>query len=137
MFLRHKSSCLSGGEWGRRRNCISINITLAGDHRRGGAAQDVDGVRAPTWRTPSSTSSLYGSFLYPNLEDHPNYQPIWSISYPTQTRKRNPSPTPSAASSASSTPSHYSTGEKPSQFGEEKHRLPQSLLAAAPNKFGK
>merc|ERR1719266_3300770 len=58
------------------------------------------------------------------------------------TRKRNPSPTPSAVSSASSTPSHYSTGEKQSQFGEksqfleEKHRLPQSLLAAAPNKFG-
>ena len=48
-------------------------------------------------------------------------------------------------SSASSTPSHYSTGEnknftageKQSQFTEEKHRLPQSLLAAAPNKFGK
>merc|ERR1719234_912427 len=60
------------------------------------------------------------------------------------TRKRNPSPTPSAVSSASSTPSHYSTGEKQNlQFGEksqfldqEKHRLPQSLLAAAPNKFG-
>ena len=52
----------------------------------------------------------------------------------TQTRKRNPSPTPSAVSSASSTPSHYSTGEKFTT--EEKHRLPQSLLAAAPNKFG-
>merc|ERR1719382_133648 len=52
------------------------------------------------------------------------------------TRKRNPSPTPSAVSSASSTPPHYSTGEKQPQFVDEKHRLPQSLLAAAPNKFG-
>ena len=47
-------------------------------------------------------------------------------------RKRNPSPSPSAVSSASSTPSHYSNGT------QDQHATDKRLgyLAAAPNKFG-
>ena len=126
-------------ELGRRRSCISdqdcklYHLQVITDeeelHKMSMECEPPLGGLPPP--PPLSTVAFY-----PNLEDRPNYQPIWSISYPTQTRKRNPSPTPSAASSASSTPSHYSTGEKPSQFADEKHRLPQSLLAAAPNKFG-
>ena len=56
----------------------------AGDHRRGGAAQDVDGVRTSPWRTSSSTSPLYGSFFNPNFCHLLMAPYFFSFSFPTR-----------------------------------------------------